>query len=60
MRSTCSETINRPSHDHIEFALCGISAERIERRALIPALGAADAMVPIDLDDLRALFGTIA
>src|ERR1700730_8870215 len=49
-----AETIDRPRHDNIEFALCGISAERVEGRALIPALGAADAMVLIDFDDLAA------
>ena len=39
--------IDRPSHNHVELALGSVPTERVELRALVPALGAADAMVPI-------------
>jgi hypothetical protein len=49
-----AETIDRPSHDHVELSPRCSPAERIERWALIAALGAADAVILVDLDDLAA------
>jgi len=39
------------------LALRGIPAQAIEGRALIPPLGAADAVILVDLDDLAAHAG---
>ena len=49
-----AEPIDRPRHHHIELALGGIPKERIKGWALIPALGTADAVILVDLDDLAA------
>jgi hypothetical protein len=49
------------AHGHIELALRGISAERIKCGVSIPALGTADAVILVDLDDLAArLSGNLA
>src|SRR5436189_5922572 len=48
------ESINRPGHDHVKLALGGVSAQRIDARPLVAPLGAADAVVLVDLDDLAA------
>jgi hypothetical protein len=49
-----AEPVDRPRHDHVELALCCIPAESIEPRALVPALGAADTMILVDLADVPA------
>src|SRR5262245_60236223 len=49
-----AQPIDRPSHDHIELTLVGIAAKGIEGRTLVPALSAADAVIPVHLDDLAA------
>ena len=48
------EPIHRPGHDDIEFASAASLHMRVERRALVPALGTADALVLVDLDDVAA------
>jgi hypothetical protein len=40
--------VHRPSHHHVETALCGVSVERIECRALVATFCAADAVIFID------------
>src|SRR5262249_41558811 len=40
-----AEPINRPRYHYVELALGGIAAHGIEGRSLVPALGAADAVV---------------
>jgi len=49
-----AETIDGPGHHDIELALSGVAAQRVEGRALVATLGAADAMILVDLDDLAA------
>ena len=49
-----AEPIDRPSHYQIELALIGIPHKSIERWALIPTLGAANAVVLVDVDNLTA------
>ena len=49
-----TQSIDRPSHDHVKLALGGVSAKRVEARALVTALGAADAVILVDLGDLAA------
>ena len=49
-----SEPIERPGHHDIKLAPRRSSAQRIKGRALVAALGAADAVVLVDLDDLAA------
>jgi hypothetical protein len=39
---------------NIELAFGGVSAQPIERRALVATLGTADAMILVDLDDISA------
>jgi hypothetical protein len=51
---TAPQPINRPRHHHIELATGCRTAQRIELRALIAALGAANAVILVDLDDLTA------
>jgi hypothetical protein len=41
-----AEPINRPGHDHIELALGGVSAQRIEARALVTPFGTAKCRDP--------------
>ena len=41
-------------HDDIELPSAGVAAQRIECRPLVAALGAADAVILVDLDDLAA------
>ena len=49
-----AQPIDAPGHDHVELPLGRIATERIERRAPVPAPGAADAVILVDLDDLTA------
>jgi hypothetical protein len=49
-----SDAVYRPGGDHVELAVCGVLAEPVECRALISALGAANAVVRVDLDDVPA------
>ena len=49
---TAAEAIDGPRHHHVELAPRGRLAERVEGRALVPPLGAADAVVFVDLHDL--------
>ena len=49
-----AKPIDAPRHHHVELALCGVPAERIKRRALIPSLGTANAVILVNLDDLAA------
>jgi hypothetical protein len=49
-----TETIDRPCHDDIEFSSRGIAAQPIERWPGVAALGAADAVILVNLDDLAA------
>src|SRR5215475_6873634 len=49
-----AEPINRPRHHYVELALGGIAAHGIEARSLVSALGAADAVVLVDLHDVEA------
>jgi hypothetical protein len=44
-----AEPINRPRHDHVELTLGRVPAKRVEARPLVPAFGAADAVVLVDL-----------
>jgi hypothetical protein len=46
------QPIDRPGHHHIELPAGGIFAERVEGRAFVPALGAADPLIAVDLDDV--------
>jgi hypothetical protein len=53
------KAVNRPSHNQIEPALCGVSAERVEGRAPIPTtLCTTDAVILVDLDELTADAGS--
>jgi hypothetical protein len=52
-----AKPIDRPGHDHVELPPGGIAAQRIERGPSIPALGAADPVVLVDLDHLAAHAG---
>ena len=47
-----AEPIDRPRHHHVELRLGSISTQPIECRALVPAFGAADAVVLVDMDDI--------
>src|SRR5262249_48988729 len=49
-----AESVHGPSHDHVEFATRGITAQLVERWPLVASPGAADAMILVDLDDLTA------
>ena len=49
-----AEPIDRPGHHHVELALSGIPAKPIELGALISALSATDAVIPVDAGDLTA------
>jgi hypothetical protein len=49
-----AKPVDRPSHHHIEFAPAGIPQHCIESRALVAALGPADAGVVVRLDDQPA------
>jgi hypothetical protein len=51
---TSPQSVNRPGYDHVELALGSVTAERIERGPFVSLLGAADAMVLVDLHDLAA------
>ena len=50
--SDAAEAIDRPSHHDIEPAPGGVLVHGIEARALIPALRARDARIPIHGHDL--------
>ena len=49
-----AEPIDAPGHDHVELPFGRIATERIESRAPVPAPGAADAVILVDLDDLAS------
>ena len=49
-----AQPIDAPGHDHVELPFGRIATERIERRPPVPAPGAADAVILVDLDDLAA------
>ena len=56
-RVTCdapTQPVDRPAHAQVKPASHGVLEHLVERRALIPALGAADAGVLVRLDDLPA------
>src|SRR5262249_49024786 len=46
--------VPRPGHQNVELPPCSCPTQRIEGRAAVPALGAADAVILVDLDDLTA------
>ena len=48
-----AEPIDRPRHHHVELPLGSIPAQPIKCRALVPAFGAADAVVLVDMDECR-------
>ena len=45
---------DRPGHDHVEFPSGSIPAQLVERRPLVAALGAADPVILVDLEDIAA------
>ena len=45
---------NRPSHDDIELPACGRRVQGVKGRPFILALGAADAVISINVDDVSA------
>ena len=45
-----SQAIDRPGHDDVELAPAGVLEHRVEPRALVSALGAADAGIRVDMD----------
>ena len=47
-----AEPIDRPSHHHIKLPAGGSLAERVELRPLVLALGARDAVVLVEVNDL--------
>jgi hypothetical protein len=49
-----AQPVDRPCHHYVELPLGRISAQTIEARPLHSPLGATDAMVAVDLDDLQA------
>src|SRR6266516_7071564 len=49
-----AKSVNRPSHDDVELAPGRALAQGVESGPPISALGAADALVAIDVDDLAA------
>jgi hypothetical protein len=51
---TAAETVNGPSHDDIELALRGIAAKRVERWPLIPAFGARNTVILVNLHHFPA------
>ena len=52
-----AESVHRPRHDHIEFALGSVPNKPVKLRSVIPALGTADAVVLVDTDNLAAHAG---
>ena len=46
--------INRPGHDHVEFALCGRFMQPVESRSLVSALSAANSVILVNIHDLPA------
>src|ERR1035437_6833933 len=54
VRERAAEAIDRPGRHHIEFLGVHGLEHGVEPRAAISALGAADAGILIDLDDLPA------
>ena len=46
-----AEPINRPSHDDIELPACGRRVQGVKSRPFILALGAADAVISINVND---------
>jgi hypothetical protein len=57
IRQRAAQAIHRPDHDHIEAATRGVRQHRIQARSLVPALGAADAVVVIGCHDGPAALG---
>jgi hypothetical protein len=49
-----AEPIHRPSHDHVEPSSSGVPAEPIKLRAAVATLGARNAIVGIDSNELIA------
>src|SRR6266516_2937429 len=49
-----AKSVNRPSHDDVELAPGRALAQSVESGPPISTLGAADALVAIDVDDLAA------
>jgi hypothetical protein len=47
-----AQPIDGPRHHHVELPPNGSFLQSVECRALVPALGATDAMILVDLDDL--------
>jgi hypothetical protein len=46
-----AETVYGPGHDHIELPANCVLEHGVEARPLVPALGAADASILVDLDE---------
>jgi hypothetical protein len=53
-----AKPIDRPCHHHIELATGGILAQCVECRPLDAPFGTADALVPVDADDVPAHAGS--
>jgi hypothetical protein len=49
-----AQSVDRPCHDQVELPLSGVSAQLVELRALVLALGAADAVITVDVDNFAA------
>jgi hypothetical protein len=45
---------HRPRHDHVELPLGRVLAQPVELGAFVAALGAADAVIPVDVHDFAA------
>jgi hypothetical protein len=51
VQDAAPESVDRPDHQNVEPSPHGILQHGVECRALIPAFGAADALVLVSLDD---------
>jgi hypothetical protein len=49
-----ADAVDRPGRDHVELAIGSGLRKPLEPRALVAALGAADAMIHVLLDNLPA------
>jgi hypothetical protein len=54
IRSRSAEPVHRPRHDDIELPPAGVLVHGVEARALVAALGAANALVTVHRDDLMS------
>src|SRR5258708_4453069 len=54
MLQAAADAVDRPGGDHVELASGSGLRKPLERRALVAALGAADAVIDVLLDDLPA------